>query len=525
MKKSLLGSIHRCVVLLGLLMATASHAAFDLDAPMSEEQARAMLFRFGYGPTPHTLSATTGQTPRQYLLRAISETSTLSAPVDELADKLDGEPLESMWARYGPGGSAVPPVADTVGRMARLELINNFARGQIEARLLTMANSDNPGQEVLLSFWLNHFSVFSGKWPNKLLMEDYNRSIAEAMRSDSFEALLRASFFHPAMQIYLDNHQSVAPDSQVARQASHRGKQLGLNENLARELLELHTLGVDGGYDQNDVQELARIITGADFYRADLSEQQLAKMGAVRHGYFLFDPRRHDFGSKRFLGVEFPPGKGLAEIERALHLMSTHPSTANHIATKLAQRFLDDTPAAETVAAMADAFQKSDGRISATLFALLESPAFQASLKAPNKFKEPLDYVMSVARAVCGDQPISNYQALFAAASDMGQLPMRRTTPDGYGMQENDWLSPLVMAKRIRFARDVALGRIRFSQTEVPASSDNPPLEEQSGCKAEPARIERMLGTTRVMTQRSLIGLSPAEQSALLLASPEFMRR
>jgi uncharacterized protein (DUF1800 family) len=513
------------IALLGLWALEVSAAAFGLDRPMDKAQARAMLVRFGYGSTPHLLSTTVGRTPRQYLLRAIGEPSALPSPVDRLADEIAGEPLDTIWSRYGPGGSAEPPKTDVVARMAMHERIVDYGLAQIEARLLTMANSDNPGHEVLLSFWLNHFSVFVSKGRNRLLVGDYISSLAEAMRADSFEALLHASFFHPTMQIYLDNEQSVAPDSRLGRRVSSRGGRVGINENLARELLELHTLGVEGGYDQQDVQALARIITGADVPRADTSEAQMARAGMIRRGYFLFDPARHDFGSKRFLGEDFPAGEGLAEIDRALHLMATHPSTARHVATKLAQRFLTDQPPTEVVTAMAKAFRDSGGRISSTLFALLDAPAFPASLQAPNKFKEPLDYLLSMARAVCEDQPIANSRALFAAASEMGQLPMRRTTPDGYGMLETDWLSPVSMTKRIRFARDVARGRVDFASPEMRAATAAPRRAESSGCQADPQRIEQALGATRGITRRSLIGLSSVEKSTLLLTSPEFMRR
>ncbi|MBV2132963.1 DUF1800 domain-containing protein [Pseudomonas sp. MAP12] len=525
MKKKFLHFLHLCMALMGLYALELPAASLDLDLPMNEVQARSMLSRFGYGPTPRSLSMTIGQTPRQYLTRAVGEVSTLPDPVDALADRVAGEPLESIWARYGPGGSAVPRMGNTADRMAMQQTVVNYGLAQIEARLLTMANSDNPGHEALLSFWLNHFSVFVSKGRNRLLVGDYIDSLAQAMREDSFEALLRASFFHPAMQIYLDNEQSLAPESRLGRHAISRGRRVGINENLARELLELHTLGVEGGYDQQDVQELARIITGADVPRADESEAQLARSGVVRRGFFEFDPRRHDFGAKHFLGAEFPPGEGLAEIERALHLMARHPATARHISRKLAQRFLADEPDPEVLASMAAAFVKTDGSISATLFALFESPAFQASLQAPNKFKEPLDYLLSVARVVCEDQPITNSRALFAAASEMGQLPMRRTTPDGYGMLETDWLSPVTMTERIRFARDVARGRVPFTSPEKPAGSGRQQTEGQAECQADPERIQKMLGSTRDATRRSLRGLSTVEKSALLLSSPEFMRR
>lgn len=525
MKQKFLHFLHLCMALLGLYAMEVTAASLQLDQPMNEVQARSMLSRFGYGPTPRMLSMTIGQTPRQYLNRAIGDVSTLPDLVGALADSIAGEQLESIWARYGPGGSSVPPIENTADRMAMHQRIANYGLAQIEARLLTMANSDNPGHEVLLSFWLNHFSVFVSKGRNRLLVGDYIHSLEQAMREDSFEALLRASFFHPAMQIYLDNEQSVAPDSRHGRHAISRGRRVGINENLARELLELHTLGVEGGYDQKDVQALARIITGADVPRADVPEEQLARSGVVRRGFFLFDPRRHDFGGKRFLGADFPPGEGLAEIDRALHLMTSHPATARHITGKLAQRFLADEPDPEVLAAMADAFQRSGGRISATLFALFESPVFQASLQAPNKFKEPLDYLLSVARTVCEDQPITNARTLFEAASEMGQLPMRRTTPDGYGMLEADWLSPVTMTQRIRFARDVARGRVQFASLEMPAGATRQQAGGQAGCRADSERIQKMLGSMRGATRRSLPGLSAVEKSALLLSSPEFMRR
>jgi uncharacterized protein (DUF1800 family) len=517
------------VALLTLALNAAAVAGETLapDRVMTEAQARAMLARFGYGPTPKSLQAASEQTPRAFLRRAISEESTLPPAIGERLDQLAGEPLEVVWARYGTGGNAVPSAQDIEARKEIRKLIRQYGNAEIERRLLTMANGDNPGHEALLSFWLNHFSVYARKGASELLVGDYIRKLEAAMRADSFEALLRASFFHPAMQIYLDNQRSVSPDSQTGRQASRRGKRAGINENLARELLELHTLGVDGGYGQRDVQELARIITGAGVLSAKASEEQLIKVGGMRDGYFSFDPRRHDFGSKHFLGTDFPAGEGLAEIDRALHLMSVHPATAAHVATRLAQRFLADEPPAAVVAAMADAYLHSGGRISATLSALIESSAFAASLAAPGKFKEPLDYVLSVARAACGDQPIGNGRALASAAGDMGQLPMMRTTPDGYGSQEADWLSPVAMARRVRFATAVATGRVPLAASAASAAGSG--IGEGSAavraCLADPGQIEKMVGTPSAATRAAATGLPPAQQAALLLASPAFMRR
>jgi uncharacterized protein (DUF1800 family) len=515
------------IALLTLVLnaAAAADATWALDRAMTEAQARAMLARFGYGPTPKSLQVASGQTPRDFLQRAISEESTLPPAIGERVAELAREPFEVVWARYGTGGSAVPPAQDIEARKEIRRLIREFSTAEIERRLLAMANSDNPGHEALLSFWLNHFSIYARKGASELLAGDYLRKLEAAMRADSFEALLRASFLHPAMQIYLDNQRSVSPDSAAGRQASRRGKRAGINENLARELLELHTLGVDGGYGQRDVQELARIITGAGVHSAKASEEQLTQVGGVRYGYFSFDPRRHDFGSKHFLGSDFPAGEGLAEIDRALHLMGIHPATARHVATRLAQRFLADEPPAAVVAAMAAGFLRSGGKISATLYPLIESPAFAASLTAPDKFKEPLDYVLSVARAACGDQPIGNGRALASAAGDMGQLPMMRTTPDGYGSQEADWLSPVAMAKRVRFATAVATGRLPLAAAPTAGNGTRPGSAAGRACPADPEQIEKLVGTPRAATRSAASGLPSAQQAALLLASPEFMRR
>jgi len=519
------------VILFAASLAAA--AGFDSDSPMDETPARAMLNRFGYGATPASLAAAIAQTPRQYLMHAIADGSRLPPSVsDQIAALPITQPLDTVWARLGPGGSAREGRADETTKKLLQQEENQFASAAVQARLLTMANADNPGHEVLLSFWLNHFSIFAPKNFDKLLAWDYVRAIEQAMRSDSFEALLRASFYHPAMQLYLDNAQSTATTSLAAGKAAERGKQIGINENLARELLELHTLGVDAGYTQKDVQELARIIAGAGIYAPRMGEAMLARAGAVRVGLFLFDPRRHDFGEKRFLGEVFSAGQEIAEIDRALHLMATHPATGQRIALKLAQRFLSDEPPPQVVDAMSAAFSRSGGRISATLLPLLESAAFSASLLHPAKFKEPIDYALSVARAACGDSPITNRLILSATVLDMGEAPLMHTTPDGYGNREADWLSPAAMAKRVRLAMGVAAERVPFAQADDDRIGRLKALAEGAkgllrgtACAVDVASLERLVGPVSAQTQGASARLSPVERSALLLASPEFMRR
>jgi uncharacterized protein (DUF1800 family) len=533
-----LSTIVKCAAAaaIALLAATALAAPFGPDRVMDAAAARGMLTRFGYGATPASLDAAMKETPRQYLDRAIREGVRLPASIAEQIAALPiAQPVEAVWARLGPGGSARVARDDEEARKAMQKEEREFASAAVQARLLSMANADNQGREALLSFWLNHFSIFAPNGVAKLLAWDYVRAVEQAMRADSFEALLRASFYHPAMQIYLENNQSTAGDSQLARQAAERGKQLGINENLARELLELHTLGVDGGYTQKDVQELARIITGAGAYAPQMQEKALARAGATRAGLFLFDPRRHDFGEKTLLGSRFPAGQGMAEVDAALHLLATHPATARHLAFKLAQRFLDDEPPREIVDAMAAAFRASGGKISATLGPLIDSPAFAASLARPAKFKEPVDFLLSVARAACGDQPVGNRIVLAAHALDMGQAPLMRSTPDGYGARETDWLSPAAMAKRVRLAIGVAGERVPFARGDdarIPgarqmialAESERPALSRGTPCTVNMNWLESLVEPLSPTTRASAARLPPRDKAAALLASPEFMR-
>lgn len=333
------------------------------------------------------------------------------------------------------------------------------------------------------------------------------------------------------MQVYLDNAHSTAPHSIAAAKAIEHGKQAGINENLAREMLELHSLGVDSGYTQKDIQELARIITGAGIYSPRMNNIALERANAKHIGLFLFDPRRHDFGHKTLLEKDFPANRGLEEIDDALHLLAIHPATAHRIAFKLAQRFLSDSPPSQIVHAMTKGFEQSGGKISATLLPLLESPAFSKSLQSPTKFKEPVDYVISAARAACGDTQITNRFILTATALDMGEAPFMHTTPDGYGSGEADWLSPAAMAKRVRMAMSIAAEKLPLAQADSEQMTQNSAetrkinVMRSTACTVDPISLEKMIGKISSTTLHAAKDLSPKQYSALLLASPEFMRR
>ena len=526
---------HLCALGLGALLTCglAGAQALNLDQAMGEPLARQMLARFGYGATQAALASASGMSVKRYLQSGLHDASQLPAVISiQIAALPSSQPLEPLWEAYGPGGSERGDLKDDAARRQQVQAVERrHARAAIATRLLSMANDANQAHQVLLSFWLNHFSIYAPKNFDRLLAADYARQLEAAMQQDSFEALLRASFYHAAMQVYLDNARSTAPNSIAARNATARGNEVGINENLARELMELHTLGVDGGYSQTDVQELARIITGAGVWSPRMNERSLARAGAVRQGQFLFDPRRHDYGDKQLLGQRFPSGQGLAEIDRALHLLATQPATARHVSRKLALRFVSDHPSPALIAQMSAAIERSGGAISATLLAMVGSDEFADSLRHAAKFREPLDQLLFDARAACQSQPVGNANVLVATALDNGEAPFMHTTPDGYGSREADWFSPASMARRVRFAMGIGAGRVALATSDVDASTDpQSPAErahalEGRACAADPDAVAASLGPLSAATSAALVGLNGRERVAALLASPEALHR
>jgi uncharacterized protein (DUF1800 family) len=268
-----------------------------------------------------------------------------------------------------------------------------------------------------------------------------------------------------------------------------------------------------------------------------MRERALDKAGAVRKGLFLFDPHRHDFSEKHLLGQSYPMGRGLDEIDAALHQLAQHPATAKHISTQLAQRFVSDNPSPELIAQMTHTWRDTHGRISSVLLTMIDSKEFRSSLNARTKFKEPIDYIVSMARASCQNQPIDNGTVLAMLAYDSGEAPFLHSTPDGYAARSYDWLSPAAMAKRIRLAMGVAAQKLPLrdgppSDTLKNLMKANRDAERQqklwqqgTPCNIDVAQIEAMIGPLSQKTQQAIADLKPVERSAALLASPEFLYR
>lgn len=396
--------------------------------------------------------------------------------------------------------------AKKAAQQAYQQEMTRLAREAATRSLLRALYSPNQLQEQLTWFWINHFNVHQAKHNLRALVGDYEERAIRPHALGKFRDLLGASAHHPAMLRYLDNEQN----------AVNR-----INENYARELLELHTLGVNGGYSQRDVQELARILTGVGVnlgtappkVRADLQAQY------VRRGLFEFNPNRHDYGDKQLLGQSVR-GRGLGELDEVLDRLSRHPATARFISAKLAAFLVSDAPTEALVASMSKTFLDSDGDIAATLHTLLGSAEFAASLG--KKFKDPVQYLVSSVRLAYDDRPILNATPLLNWLNRLGQPLYGRQTPDGYSMLEGDWSSPGQMNTRFEIAALIASGNAPLFKTEAPATAERPALLRQ----ARPDYFQALQNSLSVNTRRVLEQAQAAPQwNTALLSSPEMMHR
>jgi len=382
-----------------------------------------------------------------------------------------------------------------------------------ERRTVRALYSPHQLQEMLTWFWFNHFNVFQAKKQVLFLLPDYEENAIRPHVLGKFRDLVRAVLMHPAMLVYLDNAEN-AKDA--------------INENYARELMELHTLGVDGGYTQADVQALARILTGAGI---DLSSRPNGTYGDFyKEGMFAFNPNRHDAGPKVFLGQSFPGSRNFAEIERAVDLLCAHPSTARFISHKLAVYFLADDPPQALVDHMAATFRDTDGDIAATLATLFSSREFSDPAYMGKKFRDPVQYVYSAVRLLYPGQVLRNYRPLAGALAQLGEPVYGHQTPDGYGMKERDWASSDQLEKRFELARGLVGGRARLFVTKDEIDAGVDPARLAQARDAHPvdrAAIEPLVAPLfSPCTKDTLAKAANAEEwAALALSAPEFMYR
>jgi len=303
--------------------------------------------------------------------------------------------------------------------------------------------------ERMVGFWENHFNVFINKDADRFYLTSFDRDSIRPFALGNFRALLGTVAHSPAMLYYLDNWQSGTPRGAASGKPIRRPG--GLNENYARELLELHTLGVDGGYTQQDVQEVARCFTGWTIYRVN------------DVGLFMFDPSQHDDGEKLVLGHRIPAGGGIADGEMVLDILARHPSTAHFIATKLARMLVSDDPPQSVVRRGAAAFTNSNGSIAETVRAIVRSREFRRSKDA--KVKSPFEYAVSAVRALGADTDAS--PAMLQWIARMGGPMFGRVTPDGYPDRADAWLNTGMQIERINFAIAIANNQIAGTKCAV----------------------------------------------------------
>jgi uncharacterized protein (DUF1800 family) len=419
-------------------------------------------------------------------------------PVEQLVREIDQR--RRQWKNEG------DDEAKKMERKAYQRHLNELAQEAATRSLLRAIYSPNQLQEHLTWFWLNHFSIHQGKHELRAMVGDYEERAIRPHALGKFRDLLAATVRHPAMLRYLDNDQN----------ARNR-----INENYARELMELHTLGVDGGYSQRDVQELARILTGLGV-NSDPTQPRVRpnlQSQYVRQGLFEFNPNRHDYGDKTFLGAPVQ-GKGLSEVDDALERLSRHPATARFISRKLATFFVADEPAPALVERMAQVFLRSDGDIASTVEAMFASPEFAASLRT--KFKDPQHYAVSAIRLAWDTTPIPNSAPLLDWLNRMGEPLYGRQTPDGYQMTQAAWASSGQMTTRFEIARTIGAGGGGLFKSDTGAPPPKPAWPPLATRNASVQLQAAMAAPTRDALKQAG---SPQDFNTYFLAAPEMMYR
>lgn len=503
-----------------LLFATLASAA-----ELSEEQrALHVLNRLGYGPRPGDVEKVVALGVDRYI-DAQLHPEKIRLPNDLLdrLDKLTSQdlPAGDLLAEYVAVSKAAKD-GDEAAKNKRKETVQLIDEQTAEARLARAIDSPAQLEEVMVDFWFNHFNVFAGKGLDRALVSSYERDAIRPYVLGRFRDMLGATAKHPAMLFYLDNWMSVAPGFQANRggnkfAANQNQKSSGLNENYAREVMELHTLGVDGGYTQRDVTELARMLTGWTF-----EPREMIRGGAT----FRFAPRRHDSGDKDWLGRHIG-ARGQQEGEWALDILATHPATAHHVSYQLAQYFVSDVPPPELVDKMAKRFSDTQGDIREVLRTLFASKEFWDSAQHDTKFKTPYQFVVSSARAT--GMPVANIRPLLGILRQLGMPLYGCQTPDGYKNTEDAWLNPDALTRRINFATALASGRLPITRNpddDTGMQAAKGPMSKVVQMQAVDAQL--LLGTLgssiSTGTRETIEKNPPALRAALVLGSPDFMR-
>jgi uncharacterized protein (DUF1800 family) len=453
-----------------------------------------LLSRTSFGPIPEDLKRISAMDIDAYLDEQLHWESIADGTVDTRVAALKSIRLSSaeLFDLYPPPRPGNERAAGEAMAMSGPRVIIYELQ---QARLLRSVYSRRQLYEIMVDFWSNHFNIFAAKGADRWLVTSYDRDTIRPHALGKFGDLLRATAQSPAMLFYLDNWLSAAPGARLGPNNVRRG----LNENYAREIMELHTLGVDGGYTQRDVHEVARCFTGWTIRRPREEAQ------------FVFEPRIHDDGAKTVLGVSIPAGGGMNDGLRVIDILARHPSTARFVAAKLARRFVSDDPPSSIVDRAATSFRQSDGDIAAVLRTIIRAPEFFAAENYQTKIKKPLEFVASALRATRAETRVT--PQLLRYLSRMGERLFLAQPPTGYPDMGASWISPDVLLTRLNFASDLVNNRI-------------------PGSRVHPERVSDTASVTAVLppgkmppAHVTLNGMAGRQALALLLAAPEFQRR
>lgn len=561
----------------------------DTGGIPAQERPLHVLNRLAFGPRPGDIEHISQIGPQGYIHEQLYPDSEIPIP-GSLHDQivsyrtLHMSPLELFREFQGPvmevrrqdkGADKDVLKGDLKDARIRQQTV---MREAIEARIARAIDGPRQLQEVLTAFWFNHFNVFRGKGLDNIWTGSFEEIAIRQHTMGKFRTLLLATAKHPAMLFYLDNWQNTNPGS-----AGAKGKFDGINENYAREVMELHTLGVGGGYSQADVIALAHILTGwgiarenpnheknhekntmmreamrgpmAPFNRG-LGRQRANRIPPPSPSLFYFDPERHDSSSKTFLGHTIQ-GAGISEGEDALAILARHPATARHLSFQLAQYFVTDNPPASLTGQMAARYLATDGDIREVLALMFTSPEFWDRRYYGSKFKSPYEYVISCARAT--GVPVRNYRPLYGTMQLLGQPLYGCQTPNGYSNTQDAWLNPDGMMMRLSFASAFGggnlpldhppfeeaandspdaerkenrgfgkhAGAIKTSFDASPRPHKGPKIKNPKMTPPDPTALFRTLGPGALSanTTEAIESATPELRAALLLGSPEFMTR
>jgi uncharacterized protein (DUF1800 family) len=523
---------------LALLLPTEERAAGAVGTPSAATAAH-VLNRLAYGPRPgdvaHVQRVGAATWIEQQLRPAHIGTRALDARLARFGTlTLDTQTLFSRY--YEPAILARRQARHARGQVTNIECSTGTDPGQeaacqqrldirdltpdrlapdrlvlaelSEARLLRAVYSERQLEEVLVDFWFNHFNVFAGKGPVRAYVTAFERDAIRPHVLGSFRQMLEAVAQSPAMLFYLDNWQNATPSAQATR-AMNRARNgavrmpRGINENYARELLELHTLGVDAGYTQADIVDVARAFTGWTM--------------RPRQGTgFQFVAALHDGGEKRVLGHTLQAGGGIEDGQRVLDVLVAHPSTARFIATKLAQRFVSDTPPASLVDRAARRFAETGGNLLEVTRVIVSSHEFLDPATYRAKVKTPLEFVVSAVRGTGAE--VQTALPLVRTLRDLGQPLYFCQPPTGYDEAGDTWVSSGALVARMNVALELGSGRLRGIRLTTSSSA----VDARATALIQDALAGDVSEATRATTARAT---SPAQAVALVLGSPEFQRQ